>query len=428
MAKLFIICVQRSIMVEEELMQDTSFMRPGIASSKVKDQPVIVNNYYQSNEEKQSVASDRRPSEIELEELKSHLSESHDGMKAHTNKEMADLMETFGKSHTDTKKHTAAELNALKEHFKETQEVSIAGLKETQESTKSAIAGTHDSLRQTLIGANESSREHTKQELAILKEEILAGTADSTMAFKAHTTLELSVLAEELKMLKNLVGNLTNAVAAGFEKHTLISIDVKESQAAAAAELNKVQPTMHQMLEAVNGAITQQNAASEKMAADLKDIEDAAVSSMKSQQVELHRDMVDTMAKQQLILRKDISKWSNSVVKQQHVVTDTMKAQQVSLHNDMIKILTQNQSALHNDLTESLSEQQKEVAESMVKHQTYLHDEMASQADRQHADMADSILNQEKMADQISKRLDYIQWIKDDEGEAPPHQFQKTGP
>lgn len=428
MAKLFIICVQRSIMVEEELMQDTSFMRPGIASSKVKDQPVIVNNYYQSNEEKQSVASDRRPSEIELEELKSHLSKSHNGMKAHTNKEMAELFDKFGKSHTDTKKHTAAELNALKEHFKETQEVSIAGLKETQESTKSAIAGTHDSLRQTLIGANESSREHTKQELAILKEEILAGTADSTMAFKAHTTLELSVLAEELKMLKNLVGNLTNAVAAGFEKHTLISIDVKESQAAAAAELNKVQPTMHQMLEAVNGAITQQNAASEKMAADLKDIEDAAVSSMKSQQVELHRDMVDTMAKQQLILRKDISKWSNSVVKQQHVVTDTMKAQQVSLHNDMIKILTQNQSALHNDLTESLSEQQKEVAESMVKHQTYLHDEMASQADRQHADMADSILNQEKMADQISKRLDYIQWIKDDEGEAPPHQFQKTGP
>merc|ERR1711871_481876 len=161
-----------------------------------------------------------------------------------------------------------------------------------------------------------------------------------------------------------MVGNLTNSVATGFEKHTVILNDVKESNLAAEKELSKVQPTMHDMLKGVQQAIEHQERTSEKMANDLKKIEDAAIDSMKNQQVELHRDMADTMAKQQLVLRKDISKWSNSVVKQQHVVTENMKTQQVSLHNDMIKILSQNQSALHNDLTESLHEQQKEVAES----------------------------------------------------------------
>merc|ERR1711998_717959 len=283
----------------------------------------------------------------------------------------------------ETKGHTAAEIAAA----------------------KGAIAASSDSLRQAVVGSSESSRAHTAQEMAILKEEILAGHATSTEAFKAHTTMELSVLQDELKLLKDMVGNLTNSVATGFEKHTVILNDVKESNLAAEKELSKVQPTMHDMLKGVNEAIEHQEHTSEKMANDLKKIEDAAIDSMKNQQV-----------KQQLVLRKDISKWSNSVVKQQHVVTENMKAQQVSLHNDMIKILSQNQASLHSDLTESLSEQQKEVAESMVKHQTYLHDEMAAQADRQHADMAASILNQEKMADKISERLDYIQWVKDEDG------------
>merc|ERR1711998_717115 len=240
----------------------------------------------------------------------------------------------------ETKGHTAAEIAAA----------------------KGAIAASSDSLRQAVVGSSESSRAHTAQEMAILKEEILAGHATSTEAFKAHTTMELSVLQDELKLLKDMVGNLTNSVVTGFEKHTVILNDVKESNLAAEKELSKVQPTMHDMLKGVNEAIEHQEHTSEKMANDLKKIEDAAIDSMKNQQVELHRDMADTMAKQQLVLRKDISKWSNSVVKQQ----------------------------------------------------PYLHDEMASQADRQHADMAASILNQEKMADKISERLDYIQWVKDE--------------
>merc|ERR1711998_271406 len=355
---------------------------------------------------------DRRDSEIELAQLKSHFNESHDRSAA----ELQKMQENFEKARAEGMSQNAAEIAALKAHFRDTHEETKGHTAAEIAAAKGAIAASSDSLRQAVVGSSESSRAHTAQEMAILKEEILAGHATSTEAFKAHTTMELSALQDELKLLKDLVGNLTNSVAAGFEKHTLILNDVKESNLAAEKELNRVQPTMHQMLDGVKSAIETQEHTSEKMAKDLKNIEDAAIDSMKAQQVELHRDMSDTMAKQQLVLRKDISKWSNSVVKQQHVVTENMKAQQVSLHNDMIKIMSQNQASLHSDLTESLSEQQKEVAESMVKHQTYLHDEMAAQADRQHADMAASILNQEKMADKISERLDYIQWVKDEDG------------
>ena len=462
-ANMFIIAVQRTIRFEEQLMQDESFTAAAPADAAAEAaEPVVINNYYTNQEAPASPGGDysaadkaalaalmkqsgesRADAEAELKALKAYVGASTESTKAHAAQELASLK-------NETKEHTAAEIAALKEL--------LAGSSETQ---KQHAARELAALKEYVGASSEGQKEHAAQELAELKE-LMAGTSADAKAHAAQEfekqmsalksevaghhealissrTNEVVSLQEQMNEIKVLMANLTNSVGQGLMKvngnidqckddiaqvynaSDNAASEMKVGIAAVAAKQEVATASMKAecagMLKTVQSAIDQQEMGTRLMKQELKNIEEETVASMQDQQVQLHRDMSDSMAKQQMVLRQDISKWSNSVVKQQHVVTELMKAQQKELHQDMMGALAKQQQALHQDLTEELAHQQEEVAKSMVEQQEYMHEQFTEHAAKQHEDVSSSIKNQETMAKSITDRLDYIQWVKD--GEVP---------
>lgn len=463
-SNMLIIAVQRTIRFEDTLMHDESFTAPvGPAAAATEEEapaePVVINNYYQSPEAPAGGDTQRTAAEkAALEEL---LKQS-DKSRAESEAQLKALEEFVGASTEESKKHAAQELASLKSETKEHTAAEIAALKEllagSTETQKEHAARELAALKEYVGASTETQKKHAAEELAELKE-LMAGTSADAKAhaaeqaelqmsvlksqvaaqsqdFKAHTSSEIAALQEQCQHILTVMANLNQSLAGKFsELNQNIEMckndiaQVYSASDAAAAEVKKgIQAVASKqeiatqsmknecagMLSTVQEAIAEQQAGTRLMKQELKYIEEETVKSMQEQQVELHRDMQDAMAKQQMTLRQDISKWSNSVVKQQHVVTEMMKAQQHSLHKDMMSAMQTQQKALHQDLTESLAHQQEEVAKSMVEQQEYMHEQFTESAAKQHLEVTDSIKKQEDMSKAITDRLDYIQWVKDD--------------